>query len=338
MASTNIDTTIKRVEMDGFPFPLGVYPVETMSPKPGHTVDFEPADGGGAASDWEEWPDRYMYDIVTPANRLRSLCRALFSLLPMRVYPILDLLGEDIYREVDPYIAYDPTPFDRFIELVHKHQDWLYEDGLVGFGAMSEDPFLYIYIDEHKIVTVRVNAAMREQIERIIDAFDIPQTESLQGADAAAHEHRSVLSSAPEGITEEEILEELIESWRLQLNVDRDSNVDDVGKELGITSWRCLIRLAQSHNDPPVYAQVWLRASSLVEAERLAIDAATESAQTPLDSDAAGALVVIADRISQETLLEALAGAQLPSIEDDDNVVGVLAVRLVTDAQPPPGS
>lgn len=331
MARSRIDNSVQRKEVDGFQFPLGVYPIVDMEPRTGYTVDFEPADGGGAASDWEEWPDRYMFDIVAPANRLRSLCRAFFSLLPSRVYPILDILGEDAYREVDPYIAYDSVPFDRFIHLVHQHKDWLYEDGLVGFGAMSEEPFLYVYVDEHKIVTVRAQADMRDKVERILEAFEIGPIDTLSGADAAAHEHRSVLSSNPGSPLEEEILEELLEAWRLQLNIDRDTNVDDAGRELGITCWRCMVRMHAREDEQPVYGQVWLRASSLEDAESLTFDAFAEATSINLDSGQASAMIVLADRVTTDAFNKALAEMGLPPCDEKSNTIGVLAVRLLED-------
>lgn len=338
MARTQIDTSVERKEVNGFQFPLGVYPIEKMEPRPGYTVEFEAADGGDSAGDWEEWPDRYMFDIVAPANRLRSLCRAFFALLPSRVYPILDILGEDAYREVDPYIAYDPVPFDRFIDLVHRHKDWLFEDGLVGFGAMSEDPFLYVYVDEHKIVTVRVEAGLRDRIEKVLDAFDVPPIESLLGADAAAHEHRSVLSSNPENLLEEEILEELLDQWRLQLNIDREANVDDAGRELGVTCWRCLLRAQSSPVSAPIYAQIWLRASSFDEAESLAFDALASSTGVDFDADGSNAIVVLADRVSPDVFAKSIAELNGATFDDESSTVGVFAMRIVEGDQSPPGS
>src|SRR5262245_40912673 len=104
MVTCQADPSISRAELEGFKFPLGAYPVEPMKPKAGYSLHFEPADGGDEDADWEEWPDRYLFDIVISSDRVDSLCRMLFSLLPGRVYPILDVLGHDAFREIDPYI------------------------------------------------------------------------------------------------------------------------------------------------------------------------------------------------------------------------------------------
>lgn len=276
MPRSQIDTSLTRLTRGDFAFPLGVYPIEDLTPTQGCAVRFEASDGGDEG-DWEEWPDRYSYDIVITASRVEPLCRALFALLPARLYPIVDLLGADAYREVDPYIAYDLVGFDRFIEQVHMHSDWFFEDGLVGFGAMAVEPFIYVFLDEHKIVTVRVETALQERVERILAAFDIEFVDNPEGPDAAVHEHRGVLFAPPERpdlMTAEEILESLLDAWRLRLNVDHSANVDDDGRELGVTAWRCLVKQYIHDEEDYRYGEVYLTASCLDEAELLALDAA----------------------------------------------------------------
>jgi hypothetical protein len=262
-----VDKSLSRTVMEGFEFPLGVYPVEAMKPREGYTVAFEQADGSegeGPSSfseeadderdQWEAWPDRYVWDIVIRTSRLEALCRALFSMLPGRVYPILDVLGCDAYREIDPYVAYDLVGQERYIEGLRLYRGFLFEDGLVGFGAMSDEPFLYVFVDEHKIVTVRAETALKEKVEKVLAAFDLEEVEQIAGADAALHEHRTVLEAPdnrPDLLTAEEVVEELKDLWGLSLNVDPERNLGEQGEELGITgggasSAPCLIRASSS--------------------------------------------------------------------------------------------
>jgi hypothetical protein len=265
MARCRVDQSIKRVEMGGFGFPLGVYPVDPIEPKSGYTTAFEPADDGsdavsaqagsvggvgGTGGEWEEWPDRYVYDILVPSARVEPLCRTLFSLLPGRIYPILDFLGQDEWREVDPYVSYDLLGMDRFMDTLRRFRGFFFEDGLVGFGAMSEEPFLYVFVDEHKVVTVRVESGMKEKVEKVLGVFDLELLDELHSADSVTHEHRSVLEAAPDRpdlLVGDEIVEVLRDEWRLVLNIDPETNVDEEGNELGITGWRCILRY-----DPPM--------------------------------------------------------------------------------------
>lgn len=304
--------------MGDFTFPLGVYPLEPINPRAGYTVQFEPADGGegpgdflgsGGFDDWEEWPDRFVYDVLIPATRLRALCRVLFAMLPGRVYPILDVLGADAYREIDPYLAYELMGVERFYDGVREWDEWLYEDGLVGFGAMSVEPFYYVFVDEHKIVTIRAELAFKERIEKLLSAFDLSVVEELRGADSAEHEHRTVLAppADPDQLTADDIIERLRDAWGLQLNIDASTNVDDDGNELGCTPWQCIVRCsAGSPEDSPerqaestAYAEILLAADCLEVAERLAAEAVESLGAAP-DGGWTGVDVIKADRVTPE--------------------------------------
>lgn len=288
--------------MGSFGFPLGVYPIEPMKPKPGYVMEFEAADGDNSGGEWEEWPDRYMFDIVVPATRLEALCRRLFSLLPGRVYPIIDLLGRDAYREVDPYISYELLGFDRFMDALRRYRPFFFEDGLCGFGAMCDEPFIYMFVDEHKIITVRVEPQHRETVERILESFDLEAVSDPAGADSAAHEHRSILlmpHDEPEVLGPDEIVEVLRDEWHMLLNIDPETNIDDEGHELGITSWRCIVRCDPPNNAPSRYAEIVLDADRLRVAEEAALDAVdmlSEKAEELWED----VVIVAADRLDPE--------------------------------------
>lgn len=307
MPGCQADPTIERRVVDGFSFPLGVYPVEPLAPKAGYTVAFEPADGSDSEGDWEEWPDRYVYDIVLSADRMPALFRQILMLLPPRVYPILDILGNDAFREVDPYISYELVGLDRLLDALRQWSDFFYEDGLCGVGAMCEEPFIYAFLDEHKILTVRVEPSMKDRVDRLLAAFDLEPCEDPAGADAAAHEHRGVLvtpDDRPELLGPEEIIEDLRAGWRLVLNVDPDRNLDDEGNELGVTPWRCVARCEWENPDATStvrYAELIVMADCLTQAELRAIEAAqglSENEEETFDDVS----FVIADRLTPEQL------------------------------------
>lgn len=299
------DSTIERLTVGKMVFPLGVYPIEPMEPRQGYLSQFEAADTDEASGEWEEWPDRYMYDIVITAERIEPMCRALFTLLPGRVFPILDVMGRDAFREIDPYVSYELLGLDRFTDTIRAFRDFFYEDGLVGFGAMSEDPFFYVFIDEHKIVTVRAEPGLKEKVEKILTAFDLEPVDDPHGADAAAHEHRSVLLSPddqPDLLTADEIIEQLRDEWQLLLNIDAETNLDESGTELGTTLWRCIVRVANGE-ERHRYAEVIVGGGSLREAEELAIEACDELETDTTDSWA-DATVTASERLGPERLAD----------------------------------
>lgn len=305
-------------------FPLGVYPVEQSEPRQGYTVLFEAADGD-SEGDWEEWPDRYVFDVVITSERLESLVRHLMALLPGRVYPILDVLGHDAYREVDPYVSYELIGLDRFTDTVRRFRAFFFEDGLVGFGAMSDEPFIYLFVDEHKIVTVRCTMDDRQRVEDVLRAFDLEEVEEPSGADSAVHEHRSVLVAPVEQdevLGFDEVVEQLRDEWQLILNVDPETNVDDEGNDLGVTYWRLLAR-AEYEQEPLVrYVEVLLRAANLAEAEELAREAADALFDEEGREPTLAALVEV-DRVEPEAFSALLkdAGAGKVSIPTGSGVV-----------------
>lgn len=309
-----IDPSIERVEIDGFKFPLGVYPVEPIEPRAGYRVEFEPADGAGDPQFGDEviepWPDRYVFDIVIGADRVDALYRQLLPLLPGRVYPILDFIGHDAYREIDPYLARVPVGIEWLIDGVRACRPFFFEDGMVGFGALSDDPFCHLFVDEHKIITLRCEPDLKPQFEKVLAAFDLKEIEDPAGADAAAHEHRNVLwtpEERPDLLSAEEIVEDLRDAWQLDLNVDITRNVDDGGRELGITPWRCVVRT--EGDERTRYAEIVLNADCLLNAEELAIDATVGllAADTHATTDD-DPMIVIADRLTAAQLEEAVSG------------------------------
>lgn len=352
MARCQIDKSIQRMVREGFDFPLGVYPVEDMTPREGFTLNFEPADGGGdrprdeeedsplddPGSDdgLEEWPDRYVWDIAIRASRLDALCRQLFAMLPGRIFPILDVLGADAYRELDPYVAGELVGLERFLEGLRLFRGFLFEDGLIGFGAMSDEPFFYVFIDEHKVVTVRAEVHMKEKVEKVLAAFDLTEVEQIAAADAAMHEHRSVLEAPdhrPDLLTADEIVEELRDMWGLYLNIDGDRNVDEAGTDLGTVGWRCVVR-AMTEGEQLRYAEVLLTADHLNQAQELAVEAVERMLTSePPDAGEAGddaepAFDVLnADRIRPEEFPEVLGKAGLPATQADASASRVWLAR-----------
>ncbi len=326
-----VDPAIERKIVDGFHFPLGTYPTEACTPAPGYTSQFEPADGSDPAAftgpnfgeDLEEWPDRYVFDILISHDRLRPLCRALFSYLPGRFFPILDILGHDAFREIDPYIAYDLVGCEKFFDAMRSFDPFLFEDGLVGFGAMSIDPFFYVFIDEHKVATLRVVPEMKERIERLLAAFDLKPVEELASVDSVSHEHRGIIIAPeehPEALAGDEVIERLRDNWLLQLNVDPATNLDADGNDLGITAWQCIARCTPAEESgAEAYAEVLLTAPNLQDAEELASEAvAPKNGKPQSGGDNKGAWeeieIIRADRVLPEQLAEWLGPPKKPDL------------------------
>ncbi|MDF1808654.1 MAG: hypothetical protein P1U42_03070 [Phycisphaerales bacterium] len=338
MTTCQVDPSIERKSIKGFKFPLGVYPVETMTPMVGYSSEFEPADNAEEMGDWEAWPDQYVFDVVMPTDRVEPFWHQLFAMMPGRIFPIIDYIGHDAYREIDPYMAYEPIGKEKVIDAIRTFRPFFFEDGMVGFGAVSEDPFFYIFVDEHKIVTIRVESQFKARVEKLLAAFDIEPKEEPAGADSAAHEHRAVLLTTPdhpELLNGDEILERMRDAWNLVLNVDPETNVDDEGKELGITLWRCFLRYATDQNPDDQYAEVFLSTDSIRKAEEISQHAIITTIES--ESEWHDVIIIAVDRFTPEQLKEIFKqDASAKSI--DFSVLkedSVLAVRLIMDKEQP---
>jgi len=301
------DPSIERKTVKGFKFPLGVYPVEPMTPIAGYASEFEPADSEEEMGDWEAWPDQYVFDIVMSAERVESFWHQVFAMMPGRVFPIVDYIGHDAHREIDPYMAYEPIGKEKVIDAIRQFRPFFFEDGMVGFGAVTEDPFFYVFIDEHKIVTIRVESQFKSRIENLLAAFELESCDEPAGADSASHEHLAILVTSPDRpdlIVGDEILERIRDRWHLVLNVDPDTNVDEEDNDLGITPWRCLARFATEQNPDDQYAQIYLTASTIRQAE----ESAQECIVDHLDEHGSWLDIVIvsSDRITIEQISEAV--------------------------------
>jgi len=327
MGRINVDSSLQRTTMEGFDFPLGVYPVEPIEPKAGYFEQFEPAEGSepflaGMDEEWEEWPDRWLFDVLIAAPRLPSLFRLCLTLMPARVYPILDVLGNDEYREIDPYLAYDLVGLDHMVEGIRRYGQWLFEDGMVGFGAMSIDPFVYLFVDEHKVLTIRVQLDLKERVEKILKAFDLEMVEEIKTVDSVHHEHRSILQvpdDDPRILSPDDLLDELRGAWGLELNIPGEGNVDDEGKELGFTGWRCLVRCVRGENLPDRFAEILLTADSLDAAERVAAEGA--AGLDPQSASWVAVDPVALDRVRPERFAELLGQPQNGPITRAEAVV-----------------
>jgi hypothetical protein len=259
--------------------------------------------------------------------------QSLLSLMPSRIFPILDVLGRDAYREIDPYISYDLMGLDQLLDGLIRYKPFFFEDGLVGFGAMADAPFFYVFVDEHKIVTVRAEPLLKERIERILKAFDLTERDDPAGADSVAHEHRGVLlapTDDPSYLSFDEIVERLRDDWRLLLNVEPDTNIDERGRDLGITPWRCIVRVGDG-SDLVRYGEVLLTAGCLRDAEDLAIDAVlTDLREAPPGAEP---LVVAADRLTVESFRREI-GESGGKVSRDELGASRIFVRRWLDGEP----
>jgi hypothetical protein len=276
MPTFRLRTDLERVRLGRFALPLGIEPVDRRPPAQGFTVLYNPGEDGE--------PDTYSFHVVVSHEKLRDLVRGALSLLPERVSPIVEIDSYDAYRTVDVYIGREDAPLalTDFVETWTEFEPVLLEDAAVGAGANSDEPFIEIFLDQWKGLSIHVPPEVRDKVEFMLREQGLdevpatwPTSEDQRAYDATI---RPVLDASDESLaTLDDVVLELRRRWNLELNVDPESNVDDAGKELGLTLWNAALVVEDSRGstDKSAYMQVWASARSLSQLEQL-IDAVFE--------------------------------------------------------------
>jgi len=261
---------LERVRLGDFALPLGIDPVDRRPPEVGYTVSYNPGE--------EDDPDTYTFHIVVSHERLKALLARVFTLLPTTVWPIIEVDSYDAYRTIDVYIAQEDGPVSRdaFIADWCDYEDVLLEEGALGAGANSEEPFIEVFVDQWKAVSVHVPLDMRGAVEAMLRddglsevAQTWPEADAERSYDATI---RPVLDGESEGgMSLDDVIVDLRHRWNLELNVDPDRNLDEGGRELGVTLWHAGIVVYDSDEarGRVGYMSLWASARSLTELEGL---------------------------------------------------------------------
>lgn len=270
---------LKRVVIDGFALPLGMAPApgRMQPPVQGYTVAFMAGE--------EDEPDTYSFHVVVSHERLAPIVHRAFDFLPEEVYGIVEIGSRDAYRSTDVYIGApeDPISIHEFRRIWKKYEPFLLEDGSIAAGANSDEPFVEIFIDQWKGLSIHVPPGMRDEVEAMLQQEGLEEVlQTWPTTDEHADEEfgeesriRPVLDLKDEFSPDvDELLLNLRHDWRLELNVDREANYDEGGRNLGPTLWHAVIIMDRSDDvsngsEQGAYASIWATASSMEEMEQL---------------------------------------------------------------------
>ena len=288
MREFQLRNDLQRVTLSGFALPLGIAPApgRMRAPIQGYTLSYVPGE--------EDEPDTYSFHVVVSHERLKPILHRSFELLPEQVFGIIEIGSRDAYRSTDTFIGEEPISRDEFLDVWQRYEPFLLEDGSIAAGANSEEPFVEVFVDQWKGLSIHVPLNMREEVENLLHEFKLREVQQTWPAeddgepefdptddDAVESQVRPVLDLTDEFSPDvDELLLNLRHDWRLVLNVDRDTNIDEGGRNLGPTLWHAVVIVdrAESGAEPGqngAYASIWASAGSLTEMEQL-IDQALE--------------------------------------------------------------
>lgn len=276
MRTYRLRTDLKRVVIDGFALPLGFVPVpgNLKPPIQGYTVAYNQGQ--------DDEPDTYCFYIVVSHERIAPLLHRAFELLPDQVCAIVEIGSRDAYRTTDVYMSAEGDSVSKadFLRVWNRYEPFFLEDGSIAAGANSEEPFVEVFLDQRKAISLHVPTSMREEAEALLSSFgleEVPQTwpVSDDGGDEGdlldTAEVRPILDLSDEDAFDiDELLFDLRHEWHLELNIDPETNIDDGGRELGSTLWHAVV-IVESTQTPGTgaYAYFWATAASMSEMENL---------------------------------------------------------------------
>ena len=259
---------LDRLVVGGYALPLGVERLDAPPPRQGWVVEFVPGE--------DESPDTYAFQVAVSHERLQTILHQLLELLPGEVSPVVEIGSVDAYRSIDVYMASEPLFIDDFIATWRDFEPILLEEVSIGVGATSDEPFLEVFLDAWKSISVHCQVDMRDAVEGILEQNGLEPVSETWDEDAfngvdPPYRMREIRVLQDEHSPDlDELLLQLREDWRLQLDVDPHSNIDDGGRELGFTLWHA-IAMADPIDGKigGAYIAVWATARSLEEAEDL---------------------------------------------------------------------
>ena len=269
MRPFNLRSDLTRGRIGDFALPLGVEPGILPAPTQGYTLKFNQADDDG--------PDTYSFDVVVSHERLAPLLSEAFeALLPDEVFAIVEVGSRDAYRSTDVFISVEPIPVAEFIDSWRAYEPVLLEDGTIGAGANSEEPYVEVFIDHFKGMFIQVPVEMRDRVEDLLHQAGLEEVnetwpETVQDVPIDVTMVRPVIAGSDgERDTMDELLFELRQMWSLDLNIDVERNLDDSGRNLGLTLWyaEALLEHSDDHN-LMTHATIWVTAGSLAQLAKL---------------------------------------------------------------------
>ena len=262
-----------RCDADGFLLPLGVEAVGLPRPNEGYTLEYNALEQEGA--------DSYSFHVVTSHQHVRAVLHAAFTLLPVEVFPVVEVGSRDAYRSIDVFSGRGPVNKRDFAELWSEFEGFLLEDATIGAGASSDEPPMEVFLDAWKGISIHVPVTARETVETMLMGLGLREVTETWPVDIErdvmqSSRVRDVLELVDDQSPDlDELLLQMREAWSLELDVDRDANLDEGGRPLGYTLWHAIVVVEPQDGaeNRGAYVSIWTTAHSIGQVEELIADA-----------------------------------------------------------------
>ena len=276
MRDFRIRTDLERERVGDFVLPLGLEGEGLPEPTQGYVLTFREGE--------EDDPDTYVFEATISHDRLRPLLQEALRLLPGEVRGILEVESLDAYRTLDVYLGGESLDRDDFLRDFTEFETVILEDASIGAGANAEEPFVEVFVDGWKTVSIEVPGELKSRVEAMLRRHGLREVEETWPPDPD-HQVYGEIRVRPVLRVEDdrdpnldEVVLQLRERWALELDVDPSRNLDEQGTELGLTLRHAIVMVvsADEDSDRGAYLNIWATAGSLSEMEQL-IDEAIEA-------------------------------------------------------------
>ncbi len=282
MTAFSLRPDIERTVINGFALALGITPGDVTPPTVGYTIAY--------TSGHDDEPDTYSFYVAVSHEQVAPILEKVFSLLPEEVCAIVEISSRDAYRQTDVFLSNEEIPKREFLRTWDQWEPILLEDGSIAAGANSESPFVEIFVDQWKGVSIIVPLDMHDDVERLLASAglnEVQETWALGKENPALDkvQIRPVLADL-DGVAADidDVLMELRHDWRMELNIDPDTNVDEGGRRLGFTLWHAVLGVHRAGDAEQVAdMSLWATAGSLTQLETLIEDVLERSGEWLLD-------------------------------------------------------
>ncbi|MEZ6194224.1 MAG: hypothetical protein R3F20_00625 [Planctomycetota bacterium] len=150
--------------------------------------------------------DQFEFRVVLNQARLYEAARILFErLLPDEVFATFEEFSNDAYRDVDAYASEEPVSKARFMQAWESYGPFFCEDGRTGFGGMSYEPLVEVFVEEHGSLYVASGLEMKDAVEAVVAELGVPERRDLVLVDQFEHDHRDILEISQEELSMDDI-------------------------------------------------------------------------------------------------------------------------------------
>jgi hypothetical protein len=172
-------------EACAFRFPEGIEMIEGEN--------YRQREGHDAIYLQDEEASRYQYTIAVSADRAAAVFRALAGLLTGSVCAVLEIPGPgEGHDDVCEVWSGKPAPREALLRAFADHERLFVHDGMIGFGAVSPDARMELFLDEHKLLYFYTPEM--DEVDRVLDALGIPALRAVRHFSELGHVHVSLAS------------------------------------------------------------------------------------------------------------------------------------------------